>query len=102
MIVNRDCLPKTAKNGFFINTSIGKRYGSRPIAVAPIRETAKTWYCCEVTRKCVNEHLEGDYLCITDEPGSEFCKDWQGEAYVYRVPKKDYPKTDSYRIDMYR
>ena len=92
-------LPEVANNGFFICTS--KKYGNL-IAVAPIRETAKTLYCCEVLTKTVKEEYDGNYLNVTEVPDNVFCKGCQGSAYVHRVPKKEYPKERMVKLDIWR
>ena len=92
-------LPEVANNGFFICTS--KKYGNL-IAVAPIRETAKTLYCCEVLTKTVKEEDDGNYLNVTEVPDNVFRKGCQGSAYVYRVPKKEYPRERMVKLDIWR
>ena len=99
MRIPNNKLPKVANNGFFIFLS--KKYGNQ-IAVAPIKETAKTLYCCEVLTKKVKEEYDGNYLNVTEVPDNVFCKGCQGSAYVYRVPKKEYPKERIVQLDIWR
>ena len=99
MRIPNNKLPKVASNGFFL--CISKKYGSVK-AVAPIKETAKTWYCCEVLTKTVKEKDDGNYLYVTEVPDNIFCEGCQGSAYVYRVPKKEYPRERTVKIDFWR
>lgn len=90
-------LPKVASNGFFISHKHGNL-----IAVAPIKETAKTLYCCEVQTKKVKEEDDGNYLNVTEVPDNVFFKGCQGSAYVYCVPKKEYPREHTFKLDIWR
>ena len=90
-------LPQVASNGFFIS----QKYGNL-IAVAPIKETAKTLYCCEVWTKKVKEEDDGNYLYVTKVPDNVVRKGCQGSAYVYRVPKKEYPREHTFKLDFWR
>ena len=99
MMMPNNKLPKVASNGFFICTS--KKYGTA-IAVAPIKETAKTLYCCEVATKTVKEEDDGNYLHVTKAPDNFFRKGCSGSAHVYRVPKKEYPREHTFEIDFWR
>ena len=86
MRLPNDELPKSASNGFFY--CVSKKYGSW-IAVAPVKETAKTLYCCEVLVKKVKEEWNGDVCTYVEEPDNVFRRGVQGRAYVYRIPKKN-------------
>ena len=99
MLMPNSKLPEVASNGFFICTS--KKYGTT-IAVAPVKETAKTLYCCEVATKTVKEEDDGNYLHVTKAPDSFFRKGCSGSAHVYRVPKKEYPREHTFKIDFWR
>ena len=96
MWLPNDELPKSASNGFFY--CVSKKYGSW-IAVAPVKETAKTLYCCKVLAKKVKEEWNGDVCTYIEEPDNVFCKGVQGRAYVYRIPKKDYPREHIHSVD---
>ena len=96
MTIPNERLPKTAENGFFYRTS--KRYGQWT-AMAPVRETARRWYCCAVTTREVRSEENGDVERVTEVPGGEFAKGAFGEAWVYVVPKGDYPKTREAVLD---
>lgn len=99
MMMPNNKLPKVAINGFFICTS--KKYGTT-IAVAPIKETANALYCCEVATKTVKEEDDGNYLHATKAPDNFFRKGCTGSAHVYRVPKKEYPREHTFKIDFWR
>ena len=90
-------LPEVANNGFFIS----QKYGNL-IAVAPIKETANTLYCCEVLTKKVKEEDDGNYLNVTEVPDTVFRKGCQGSAYVYRIPKKEYLRERTLKLDFWR
>lgn len=97
MRISIDKLPATAKNGFFICTS--KKYNQWE-AVAPIKETAKTFLCCQVQTKTVKEENDGNYLTITEAPGDRFCF-CQSDVHVYTVSKGEYPKERVSRLPLY-
>lgn len=96
MTIKNDELPEVAKNGFFYCTN--KHYG-RYVAMAPIKETAKRLYCCEVHTEEVSSTLNCDIETVVKVPGKKFRRGCQGTAYVYVVPKGDYPKTNTIRLD---
>lgn len=99
MRINNDKLPAVAKNGFFYCTN--KHYGQY-VAMAPVKETAKRLYCCEVLREEVGRRENSDTLYIMEAPSNTFRKGCQGSAYVYVVPKNEYPKTHEFTLDMGR
>lgn len=99
MRINNDKLPAVAKNGFFYCTN--KHYGQY-VAMAPVKETAKRLYCCEVLREEIGRRENCDTLHIIEAPGKTFCKGWQGSVRIYVVPKNEYPKTHEFTLDMGR
>ena len=99
MRINNDKLPAVAKNGFFYCTN--KHYGQY-IAMAPIKETSKRLYCCEVLTKEISCNENCDTLYSVKVPSETFRKGCQGSAYVYVVPKNEYPKTHKLTLDMSR
>lgn len=99
MRIKNDELPEVANNGFFYCTN--KHY-NRYVAMAPIKETAKRLYCCEVYEDEVSSTLNCDIWTIVKAPSKTFVRGCQGEAYVYVIPKGDYPKTHKFTIDLCR
>lgn len=97
MRISIDKLPATAKDGFFIRVS--KKYDSW-IAVAPVKETAKTLLCCQVHVAWAKRESDGNYDYVTEVPSDQFFT-WQDDVRVYAVRKGEHPKERVVRIPLY-